>query len=60
MVLDHERSAIQTTNAAIARRLLKDGHAFVYSRDPFIIQLDRATSDKVKLYGFTLSRIISW
>lgn len=42
LVLDADRRFLEYTHPAVARRLLKEGEAIVYSRDPFAIQLNRS------------------
>lgn len=39
IVLDATRQFVRNVHPAIARRLIKDGAARVYSRDPFMIQI---------------------
>lgn len=38
-VIDKDRQFLRYVHAAIARKLLVEGAAVVYSRDPFIIQI---------------------
>ena len=42
VVLDANQCFLEYTHPAIARKLLKQGSAVVYSRDPFAIQLSRS------------------
>lgn len=42
LVLDSERRFLDYTHPATARKLLKEGKAVVYSRNPFAIQLNKA------------------
>lgn len=39
LVLDANRCFLSYTHPAIARKLLRDGRAIIYSRDPFTIQM---------------------
>lgn len=40
-VLDHENRFLEYTHPAVARRLLRDGSATVWTRDPFAIKLNK-------------------
>jgi hypothetical protein len=42
IVLDAERRFLEYTHPAMARRLLKEGRAVVYSKNPFAIQIQRS------------------
>lgn len=42
LVLDAERRFLGYAHPAMARRLLKDGKAIVYSREPFVIQMNKS------------------
>jgi hypothetical protein len=44
LVLDAEQRFLSYTHPAIARRLLKEGRATVYSREPFVIQINKFTN----------------
>ena len=39
IVLDKERCFIDYVHPAVARRLIKDKLAMIYSKDPFVIQM---------------------
>jgi hypothetical protein len=60
IVLYNDRTVMQTTNPAVARRLIADGHAVVYSRMPFTIILTDEVTKQVKSGKFSLTRVISW
>lgn len=42
LVLDADRRFLEYTHPAVARKLIKDGQAVVYSRDPFAIQIKKS------------------
>jgi len=44
LVLDAERRFLEYTHPALARKLLKEGKASVYSKEPFAIQINRSIS----------------
>lgn len=39
IVLDSEQRFLEYCHQAVARKMLKEGHAVVYSRDPFCYQI---------------------
>lgn len=62
IVLDSERRFLEYTHPAIARKLLKDGQAIVYSKSPFAIQLNKSVTNpnRVKRNEEIMGHIINF
>ena len=57
LVLDSEKRFLDYAHPAIARKLLKDGKALLYSKDPFAIQLNVEFSNLIRSGRLTLASV---
>jgi hypothetical protein len=57
MVLDADNQFIDYVHPALARKLLNEKKALVYSKEPFVIQLDNVASALVRSGRYTVKTI---
>jgi len=62
LVLDQERRFLEYPHPAVARRLLKEGRATVYSKRPFAIQLNKSVVNlgKTRTKEDSMTKIINF